>query len=255
MDEIRDVTRKDQISRFLDNRTLRVQPFGQNVSADRAYRRAERIVAAIYLVTNHISPDEPARATVRGASLHLLSFILMLRNEMRSPESSGFQKAQAVIRKLISLVRVLSVSGHVSLQNSGTLVDALDELGNFLTVSQRSTLSESIPLRKDGLLDTESLPASSDRLSAAAPLRERKARLTDKIAQESMVSDRGGRKQQRTQRIVGILTSQGQLGIKDISTNLPEYSEKMIQRELKSLVTHGRVKKMGSKRWSMYALA
>ena len=57
----------------------------------------------------------------------------------------------------------------------------------------------------------------------------------------------------RAQTILGILKSQGIIGIKDISSNLPEYSEKMIQRELAHLIVLGRVKKSGFKRWSKYA--
>jgi DNA-binding HxlR family transcriptional regulator len=49
-----------------------------------------------------------------------------------------------------------------------------------------------------------------------------------------------------------VLRSQGELGIKDVVSNLPEYSEKMIQRELAELVAAGRVKKTGLKRWSRY---
>lgn len=255
MDEITDPAKKDQISRFLDNRTLRVQPFGPNVSADRAYRRAERIVAAIHLVTNHISGDEPARGLSRRSSLDLLSSMLPLRDEMRSPESVPLKRTRALIRKLISLVRILSVAGHLSLQNAETLVEALDELGNFLLVSQRTSLSEGVHLVKDELLDAGYPLPSHDRLPDIASARERRQPVRDRPKRKDSVSDKSERKPVRTERVVGVLTTQGQLGIKDIAANLPEYSEKMIQRELRGLVTLGRVKKAGSKRWSTYSLA
>lgn len=251
MDEIRDVAKRDQGSRFLDNRTLRVQPFGSNVSAERAYRRAERLVAAIHLVTNHVAPDEPVRRAARLTGLDLLSSMLMLKDQMRNLDSSALKKTQSLIRELISLARVLSVAGHVSSQNAETLVEALDELGNFLVVSQRTPLSEAVSLDKDELLDT--IPTPKRPLSESSAREQRLVR--DKSMQRGTVSNRAGRKGQRTERIVGILTNQGQLAIKDITVSLPEYSEKMIQRELKSLITLGRVKKMGSKRWSTYALA
>ena len=59
---------------------------------------------------------------------------------------------------------------------------------------------------------------------------------------------------QRSDRIMDMLKVGGMLGIKDISTNLPQYSEKMIQRELAELVTSGRVRKLGAKRWSRYEI-
>mgnify|MGYP001611693170 FL=1 len=67
-------------------------------------------------------------------------------------------------------------------------------------------------------------------------------------------SDRN-HKGHRAEHILGVLGSKEKLGIKDIVSHLPEYSEKMIQRELKGLVALGRIKKTGSKRWSMYTLA
>ena len=49
-----------------------------------------------------------------------------------------------------------------------------------------------------------------------------------------------------------ILRLGGTLGIKDISANLPQYSEKMIQRELADLVLANKINKTGEKRWSRY---
>jgi DeoR/GlpR family transcriptional regulator of sugar metabolism len=59
----------------------------------------------------------------------------------------------------------------------------------------------------------------------------------------------------RTQSILEILKTSGSMGIKDICSNLPEYSEKMIQRELSELVEVGTVQKTGLKRWSRYSVA
>jgi hypothetical protein len=59
----------------------------------------------------------------------------------------------------------------------------------------------------------------------------------------------------RSQTILDILRTGGSLGIKDIAANLPEYGEKTIQRELVTLVSQGKVKKLGLKRWSRYSIA
>ena len=58
----------------------------------------------------------------------------------------------------------------------------------------------------------------------------------------------------REESIIGVLRSGGELGIRDIAANLPEYSEKMIQRHLVDLIEAGKVKKVGLKRWSRYSL-
>ena len=58
----------------------------------------------------------------------------------------------------------------------------------------------------------------------------------------------------RTQAILEVLRTGGELGIRDVASQLPEFSEKMIQRELAALVEKGTVKKLGEKRWSRYAI-
>lgn len=55
--------------------------------------------------------------------------------------------------------------------------------------------------------------------------------------------------------IIEVLRTSADLGIKEIAVNLPEYSEKMIQRELADLVAAGTVRRVGIRRWSKYVLA
>src|SRR3989344_603641 len=153
MDEIRDAQKTDSISRFVDGHAGRTNPFGENRSGDRAYRRAERIAAAIHLMTNHVPSAEPVVEKLRGGSIELLELLLNVREEMRASQSQNLVALQRVIRRLISLVRMLTVSGSISIQNATTMVEALDELGGFLVASQRSILSENIALTRDDLLD------------------------------------------------------------------------------------------------------
>jgi len=262
MEDSKDIQRTDNISSFIDNQSIRVNPFGRNSSVERAYRRAERICAALHLVTNHVPIEEPVRTNIRSFSILLLSKFLSLRNEMRAATSVVFQDTQSVIRELISLVRVLSISGHISSQNAVTLCEALDELGNFLVVSQRSGLAEPVSFSKDELLGSEGLgaPSVSRRSSQDVSTAHRdphekgvKDSIKDILKTSSDLLN-NGHLDRRGLAVLDILRSQGTIGIKDIATSLPEYSEKMIQRELAKLVSLDRVKKVGFKRWSKYAL-
>ena len=267
MDGRKDIQKADYLSKFLDNQVIRTNPFGRNASGERAYRRAERLVAAVHILTNHVPTEGPARSEARRAGVGLLSNLLALRDEMRVSESSAFRVVQASVRELISLVRVLSISGYVSFQNASTVIEALDELGNFLMASQRSTLSESVTFSKDDLLGGDGLSTHATSLRKPAlgaqvshgPSRGSVPSLKDKAASKGssrtagQMSDTDETLNRRAQTILGILKSQGIIGIKDISSNLPEYSEKMIQRELAHLIVLGRVKKSGFKRWSKYA--
>ncbi|MCE9541029.1 hypothetical protein K8R03_00530 [Candidatus Kaiserbacteria bacterium] len=242
----------------MDGHTVRTNPFGENRAGDRAYRRAERIASAIHLLTNHIGSDEPVSSAIRSGAVDLLQQMLLLRDEMRAPQSSFLMAAQARIRQLISLVRILTVSGYISMQNATTMVEALDELGNFMSVAQRSMLSESFSVSRDDLLDVRtSAPARAVRIvkdikdtADAAPLNQS----VSDVSESDNSAFRKGQITVRAQSILDILQSGGVMAIKDICSNLPEYSEKMIQRELLGLVEGGKVKKTGLKRWSRYTI-
>ncbi len=247
MDGKQDIQKSNPLVRFFDKQAVRTNPFGANQSADRAYRRAERLVAALYLVTNHIRPDESIRISVRAEALRMLENILSLRNEMRT-DSQNVIACRASIRHQISLVRTLAVAGFLSMQNTNIMIEGLDELGGFLNTSQNSPLSDTFSLSQESLLDIR-----EGHVKDSIPLKDRAA-----IKDTAKTSDNASLKKGinvREESIIAVLRAGGELGIRDIAANLPEYSEKMIQRHLVSLVGAGRVKKTGLKRWSRYSVA
>jgi hypothetical protein len=259
MDEIRDAQKTDSISRFIDTHAVRTNPFGENRAGDRAYRRAERIAAAIHLLTNHLEGDEPVSSAIRSDAVELLQDMLELRSEMRSPRSSVFGAAQARIRHLISLVRILTVSGYISMQNASTMVEALDELGNFMNASQRSSLSESVAISRDDLMDVRGTAFKTAR-ATVKDIKDRGFPSDNKNQNDGAILSVNGIQTKgqisvREQSILEALQQGGAMGIRDISAHLPEYSEKMIQRELSALVEGGKVRKSGEKRWSKYTIA
>jgi hypothetical protein len=207
----------------------------------------------MYLVTNHIAESEPLRATAREAAAALIADILALRDEMRSGRSAKLIGVFARIRHLISLCRLLGASGHVSLQNAEVLIESLDELGNFISASQRSILSESVTISREELLDigtvtNRSVKDKSTEIVKDSTTVKDMRRLSDKNGDRKRTAD------VRVRNILEVVRHGGELGIREIAANLPEYSEKMIQRELLSLVSKGQLRKTGLKRWSKYAL-
>ncbi len=249
MDESTDNPRSTQLSKFFDEQSFQTNPFGANQSADRAYRRGERIVAALYLITNHISAEEQLRLSIRREALTLLERILSLRDTLR-PESENVEVCRASIRYIISLVRMLSVTGLVSIQNTSVVIEGLDELGNFLSTSKTSTLSENVSLSRKDLFEINTTPLKD--IKDSLVIKDRTI-IKDKTNMSEKVTNKDGLSV-RELSIAAILRSGGELGIKDIASNLPEYSEKMIQRDLVRLVSVGRVKKTGLKRWSRYSI-
>lgn len=245
IESVKDAKDVSNILHILDSQVIRTNPFGANVTGDNSYRRAERISAALHLVTNHVPASEPLRTAIRREGLRLLNLLLELRTGFRAPASEKGQETLAVIRELVSHIRMLAVAGYISVQNGQAVADALDELGSLIVASQRSSLSEQLTISREDLMPPAREPVF---VRGRAPRARVRKRTHEKDDTGGGASHDSGRREQ----IIDILKLGGTLGIKDIAANVPQYSEKMVQRELADLVTAGRVQKLGAKRWSKY---
>jgi hypothetical protein len=251
MDNIKDTSKGDDFSRFIEGQVVRTDPFGRNRAAERVYRRAERICAALYLLTRHISAAEPVRTEVRSEALGLLEKVLHLRDQMRAAESDALLSFESSVRRLISLVRILTAAGFLSFQNADIVIAALDELGVFVSSAQRSALSEGISLTREDIMgDTSPL---TDR-NFIKDIKDKRVVKDKSDISDGQSASAKGTVLARADGIIAVLRGQGGLGIKEITARLPDYSEKMIQRELALLIKGDKVKKEGFKRWSKYSL-
>jgi hypothetical protein len=149
---------------------------------------------------------------------------------------------------------MLPIAGFLSVQNASVVCEALDELGSFLVAAQNTPLSENISLNSENIYDAHELYLKDIKD------RQKRHRMSIKDSgSTSILSNKGttGSTHEfdvRKQNIRAILQSGQSLGIRDIAASLPEYSEKMIQRELAEMVVAGKVKKTGLKRWSRYSI-
>ena len=265
MESKKDIQKTENISHFVDKQTIKTHPFGDNKMGEKAYRRAERLVAAIHLLTNHVESSEPIRRIARERASTILGDILDIRDEMRTVGSQKIFSIEASIRHLMSLVRILAVSGFVSFENADILTDALDELGSFIESSRRSVLSENIRLSRDDLLDSRDLTRDfikdiKDNVGLSVEYSNKDKSMTYRSPSVQRDFSTGEGKpgagtNRRMSAILEVLKTSSDVGIKEIAVNLPEYSEKMIQRELSDLVDSGMVRRLGIRRWSKYALA
>jgi len=261
MDGQKDTQKGDILARFIDGQVVRTNPFGDNKVGDRAYRRAERIVAGLHLLTAHISSEEPIRGKIRFESLELLAKTLALRDEMRTIDSTSIGSFQVSVRYLISLVRMLTAGGFVSFQNADTVIAALDELSGFIGASQRTALAESIAFDREDFIGPIG-PLSSDNrrvtlkdLKDTINTKDKELVKDNKLSIKRAPAETTSQVKERSQNILDVLRSGGDFSIRDICARVPDYSEKMVQRELLALVAAGTIKKVGLKRWSRYSIA
>jgi len=257
---------------FLSPVDIKTTPFSQNVSGEHAYKRAERIVSALYLVTNHVSYDEPLRARLRSIGHEILSGVLSLRRGFKSVGHEEMLSLISQIRELATHVQLLRVAGYVSSANSNILIRAIDELGQFLASSRRSILSEELSFSREDFVPGDAMPRGMStahthmrkvegdvKAANAAAASKESAKRTSGFYRTSATlksTVRAKRQQElhleRQRMIMDILKKSGPLAVKDISSNVIGCGEKTVQRELLSLMEEGRIKKSGTKRWSRY---
>ena len=282
MQNIKDISRTEKISQFVTKQSIRSNPFGDNRLAERAYSRAERLVSATYLVTRHIDATETVKQALRQKGVELLGALMETRESLRTIGAEEVYEVQGIIRQVISLVRILAVSGFVSFENADILSDAYDELASFVDSARRSSLAEYVHLSREELLggDTRSVSFNSPQArrkdpemsdikgtelrtsikdtSTSVELMDTEHINTDKHSIGQITVDLAAAsrpRRDRTEAITTVLREAGSCGIKDIMLHTPEYSEKMVQRTLFELVSQGVVVKNGSKRWSTYQLS
>ena len=251
------------IKSFIPDFDAKTNPFVANLSGDHAYKRTERILAALYLITNHVREDEPVRAEVRSLGHKLLAQVVALRGGFRAALPEQLANVLATIRETITLVRMLQVAGYVSRPNVSVLAHALDELGQFLSGAQDSALSDSLQLERDDFIPKEQLPSmrTPDANPSAVrhtPTTPTQSRTQSGVSNTPKTPGRAVQTEVHSERrelLMDILAKSGPLGIKDIAAQMVGVSEKTVQRELLALVQGGTVRKEGEKRWSTYALS
>ncbi len=231
--------------------------FKDNSSLLFIYRKTERIVSALYLVTNLFGEGEPLRKMLREKALCLLPAILEFTI---APKNSPIVHFAAIT----SYLGVAKDAGFISVMNYeiiGREINGVVELFQEYetkTVQQmyfgQSFFEVGLPLPK--IERTEVQGSIKDIYHKGqdnvlyAPLRKQ----TPPIPKNTEVTVKDI-KTDRRQKILDIVKQKGVCSIKDFSYVITDFSEKTLQRELGSLVAEGVLKKEGEKRWSTYSLA
>ena len=246
----------EALVQFVDGHDSHVTAFGDNRAAERLYRKVERVVAAVHVLTSHISAEEPLRREIRAVSVSILAALLEMRDDMRNAHASSTKAFELAMRHLETLVRLAAVSSFISFQNADLVTEALDDLVHFLHSSQKTAYSESMRLSRELFSDVRT---PSFRQESYTPAPREKPPVADTVRNETTAVDKSEQLSQkpsvRTDQVLSVLRAQPKQSIRDVAAQLPEYSEKMIQRELADLVLSGKVRKEGEKRWSTYSVA
>jgi len=287
-----------------DNQNKTLYPYGQGstnfqekpdskASYEFAHKKTEKLVTALYMITDCMDSGDALKGKLRGLGVDLLSDIYKL--SILSPiEKHGLVTGVLIrISEITSFIEISHTIGFVSEMNAnilkkefGLLVTELESYQSknheasvspesttnsprslfenqkntsFILSSQMFEVEKKLPqisqISKDNYLPKRTV----NELSFKTPTLKNSTSHFTKRQDSSELND-SNTKKERSLKIMSLIKdnqhSNGQEGvsIKDISQAFTECSEKTIQRELNALVVKGQIHKTGAKRWSRYSL-
>lgn len=228
--------------------------FGKDIRRVYLYKKSERIAKAVHLILPAFKDARALKERLECVAIGLIDASLLGPREAR----------ETLSRELLSLASLLSLakaSGSLSSMNVDIITrEAQRLLEEIAGYEDRQVSLEEAPTLAGLLRETPGTRASS-RPRPAAPAsvleyRTDAARKHNASFKEDKRHDTSAnQKSDRKEKILSLVASKGSASIKDISLMMPGVSEKTVQRELQALVSLGRVRKSGERRWTTYTLA
>lgn len=234
--------------------------------------KTQKIVTALYLVSDLIDEEDPLRKDIRNTSVSLSALVSSIAIESPSQAKKTITEAQNYVDRILNMLKVCVSVGFVSDMNFKVISEYLIFVRDDLT-------------KKYGLINSQSLIASSfhnkaihefilpDFITKENPSADTKNQhviskelKTEAIKDISLKTKNQNEKppkdtvkghesnDQRLDKIITIVQTKNNVSVGDVAKEFPELSEKTIQRMLIKLVELGKLLKTGEKRWSRYSL-
>lgn len=258
-----------------------INVFEQSQYLNFMVKKTEKIVTAIYLVTNLFPSNDPMKQILRKKSVFLLSEINHISQIFDSTEVRPLLNLDISISSIISLLNVSKDSRLISEMNYSILEKEIKNLANVYINDNKTTKSEILfnsdffETNKKHLLPYQDLTTESQNekresglnlnLSTGKQEQKMSFRKNDskmsfrqnKSIEEKIIKRKTGPKQLETKEkrrdlIKSLIKGNKFITIKDAAKLMPDYSEKTIQRELNLMVNEGSVRREGTRRWSKY---
>ncbi len=225
---------KDNIE---DNQDLnKIGFFSGEAYLKAVFKKTERIVAGLYLITGLLKDKEPIKWKIREHSMSLISSVLTLNDNQAFEKDTVARSIFSDLFEIISAINLGHISGLLSDMNHEVMRGELDKLINILKDNMVNNKE------REGYVLSEKF---FNNVVNKAPQAE--IRIKDSVLDNT-------KKMDRKTAIVEVLKNRSNLTVKDVAQVVTGCSEKTIQRELIELVEKGVVKREGERRWSRYSL-
>lgn len=245
------------LSNTLDNKPL----------YDFANKKTEKLVTALYMVTDCMDSDDALKAKLRALGVLLLSDMYKLSTLSPIDKDSHIVVSKSRVHELRSFVDIASTIGFISEMNAAILNREfgllVEELASYQSKDNHFAFTldkEMFDVRKDdttsdqGANPIKDISGGKKTLSSMSFINNLNSQIStiSPIKKLTTTDSNPLAKQHRIERILALIKDKKEISIKDISYAFTDCSEKTIQRELNSLVSKGQIKKIGAKRWSRY---
>lgn len=229
-------------------------------------KKVEKIVSAVYLITEHFYKEESLKWQLRKKGLQLLSDTMSLSKINLSRRARVLSNIEKTILEMISFLEVSLVAKTITAVNIEIFKRELDLLIDFINnnlneIEQKdsSFLKEDFFKVKGGDLQLknvfnkkELLSKGQDKGHFISSKQSFITGITNKTKGQNISNLE--KRQTRKEQILKLFNKGQKLTIKDISRVIDNCGEKTIQRELQIMMKKGSIKKEGERRWSRYSL-
>lgn len=242
---------------------------------DFANKKTEKLVTALYLVSDCMDTDDALKGKLRLLGVDLLSDVYKLSTLPPVEKHTYLSVSLMHIYELLSFIEIAYTIGFISEMNTMILKKEFDILISDLKLQQQKdkhftfTLDEKmfeLPEVKNltdnelNLMNTTQQFIKDNNISKRTSfnnmsfINNKSPLLNSQLKRTSSPATNSVDRMERTNKILSLIKEKVDISIKDISLAFTDCSEKTIQRELNTLVLKGQLKKTGAKRWSRYSI-
>jgi len=241
---------------------------------DFANKKTEKLLTALYMVTDCMETEDALKEKLRLLGVELLSRIYKLSTLLPVEKHLHIGSSLNNIYEILSFIEVANTIGYISDMNTNILKKEFHilvaELNQHLPKEKHFpfTLDENMFELSPNISKTET-SSFNNNLGLSMQTGKRTNNMsfmnyktnTDVLYKPLLSVDYKKVKLERSEKIVSIIkdlsakAGKGEASIKDISSSFMDCSEKTIQRELNELIDKKQIKKTGDKRWSRYSIS
>jgi len=265
-------TQKISLSNNRHSNVPNVITFNNNPIFDFASKKTEKLITALYMVTDCMETDDALKSKLRILGVELLSYIYKAKTISQIDKKNHIYFSINIINEILSLIEISSIIGFISEMNYAILKrefkNLIDELNSSQTVDKHFVFTLDKKMfevnEDDKNITTNRNNAENNKNTIKDTFKKTYNNMsfinrkidsrTDIYDNPISQNENNFNKQERINKILSLIKdSNKDMSIKDISLAFNNCSEKTIQRDLNYLVLERKIVKNGTKRWSRYS--